>query len=349
MKHKQLLQRICLLLLAMICHSVQMHAYAPEHYYVGTRIIDNYPTGKGSAYINEYEARTLEHDGITYFSRYTSDAGGYVSYNISTSDVVKGWAVSRFSEGNYSNNTLYVQASTDHLETKFYSVTAIWKAQLYDDPDNENYVALTDLSAGFLDQTCDAEVFRTLSPNYLNPICLPFDYEPDGWEVYMYNGDYLDGETLTLKFSSYNGPLKAGVPYLVKPKQEVTSMYALDCDLIQEGGVVMGNYYDFIGNITPTRVQEGDIYVSTSNTLKRCTKEGGFALKCYRAYFQKKSNAADVKSLSIQVDGQTTPIEDILMDEGNGTDAIYDLSGRRLREKPRQGAYIQNGRKRLVK
>ena len=48
----------------------------------------------------------------------------------------------------------------------------------------------------------------------------------------------------------------------------------------------------------------------------------------------------------------TTGISDLVRSDEKseaGQDALYDLSGRRLEQKPQKGIYIQNGKKVLVK
>jgi len=351
MKQKQLQERLCLLVLSLVFFSVQMNA-SSKTYWAAIRIGENSPTGKGTVYVSGSDREETE-NGYKYYARKAYEKEVDVDYKISTGNVQKGWALSRFSEGTLNGNTLVVKVSNSDKEVRHYVLTAYWKAMLYDNPGNENYVAYDDQTAGFVGSTQDVEMNRPLSASHYSPLCLPFDYTPpSGWEIYCYEGDEVQNGVDILKFKKQtDGSLKAGWPYLVKPGKDVTTISAQSVYCKADPGTFLGTNFDFVGNFVPVTVNAGDVYVSTSSTtpLKRSINEKGFTLNPYRAYLQRRSNSANVKSVSIQMDGRTTPIDEILLDEGSEDAAIYDLSGRRLARKPAHGVYIQNGKKYFVK
>ncbi len=356
MSQTRLLKRLYLLAFSLIFFSGQMHAFipwVPESYVGGITIKDYDPTGKGTVYVSDYDPLFYE-EGDIYYWKSTTDKGGDLNFTVGSNDVIKGWAISRFSDGTLNGSTLTVKAPTDDKKEAKYDLTVYWKAMLYDNPENNNYVAYSDEKAGFAGSACDVDMDRRLSSNYYNPVCLPFIYAPPSdWEVFKYVGEDVTSDAITLKFERNVGPMVAGTPYLVKPGSTVTTIAVKNIYLTGTANSSNGQYYDFVGNFDPVTVNAGDVYISTSSEtpLKISNNENGFTLKPYRAYLRKKSSAAGAKSLSISfdVDGQATPIEDIPLDEGPDNAAIYDLNGRRLNEKPAHGIYIQNGKKYFAK
>lgn len=72
----------------------------------------------------------------------------------------------------------------------------------------------------------------------------------------------------------------------------------------------------------------------------------GASLASYRAYLELPENV-DAASLSVEHRGETTTIENLQSKE-NGS-AIYDLSGRKLKEMPKSGIVIMNNKKIYIK
>ena len=71
----------------------------------------------------------------------------------------------------------------------------------------------------------------------------------------------------------------------------------------------------------------------------------GGTINAFRAFFEPSTpNAAKAKAISI--DGETTDINDIIInDQKLGEQVIYNLNGQRLNNSERGGLYIINGKK----
>lgn len=126
-------------------------------------------------------------------------------------------------------------------------------------------------------------------------------------------------------------------------------------------GYIYSEYYPttatfYIGQY-PGKCSSSRTYtISQAFRYKRTTDSGDTEdAKAVFVFRVKPGSAASVNLVSIDYDEEkATAIQNIAVDDTNGSltqndNAIYDLSGRRLRVKPAHGLYIQNGKKFYVK
>jgi hypothetical protein len=169
----------------------------------------------------------------------------------------------------------------------------------------------------------------------------------------------VDGTTL--KFDESVQAVTAGEPFLISGVTKTGPFVAKGVtDITTESSKSVGGI-DFIGtyaNMGSTPFTTKDyFFVTKSNKLTRVSRDGmKMVLKGYRAYFH-DSSAAGAKSFTVSIgDSEATGIDDINGEEGNHD--VYDLQGRKVasdlpwpeaKRLLRQGVYIVNGKRMIVK
>lgn len=169
----------------------------------------------------------------------------------------------------------------------------------------------------------------------------------------------VDGTVL--KFDETTQAVTGGVPFLISGVTKTWPFVAKGVtDITTESSKNVGGI-DFIGtytNMGSTAFTTKDyFFVATSDKLTRVSRNGmKMVLKGYRAYFH-DSSAAGAKSFTVSIgDSETTGIDDINGEEGSHD--VYDLQGRKVasdlpwseaKRLLRQGVYIVNGKRMIVK
>ena len=178
------------------------------------------------------------------------------------------------------------------------------------------------------------------------------------------NGEIDEMKMEVIKITDENATLLANHPYLIRPKNEDAKAFSitlydvtlfaaqevtLDCTSMYTKFEVTGSYRrrtvaDLEGKLVLSGA--GEWITMTEGTMNPCrliltiTSREGSPVKI---------SPAAAKSICIvtrgEIDG-TTGIEGV---EYESTDAIYDLSGRRVNEITKAGVYVVNGKKVLVK
>lgn len=178
------------------------------------------------------------------------------------------------------------------------------------------------------------------------------------------NGEIDEMKMEVIKITDENATLLANHPYLIRPKNEAAKAFSitlydvtlfaaqevtLDCTSMYTKFEVTGSYRrrgveDLEGKLVLSGA--GEWITMTVGTMNPCrliltiTSREGSPVKI---------SPAAAKSICIvtrgEIDG-TTGIEGV---EYESTDAIYDLSGRRVNEITKAGVYVVNGKKVLVK
>ena len=147
-------------------------------------------------------------------------------------------------------------------------------------------------------QQCALDFFRPLQSGMYNTICLPFDLNvnnlPDGHPykgatIMEFNGVTIanpDGEeVLELNFTSTNGQITAGTPYLIQPEYDVPGVVSFDVVTFRQGVTaesVSKSDVTFAGVLGKQALEEGQLLVVANNRLAEST--GGTMLG-FRAYF----------------------------------------------------------------
>ncbi len=221
----------------------------------------------------------------------------------------------------------------------------------------------------------DVRVKRTIKANSWSTLVLPFEMTGDqvkrvlGEDILMI--DFAGYETteddegnivaIQVNFNSLdvNDGMEANHPYVVKVSSPVTEWTLDGVDITVEDEPT-------VAAIKRTKKQWSELvgtYVAQTQVPSTCLflnnnlfwySTGATKMKGYRAYFDFYDVLTDIEdayaiNIRFNIDGETTEIDNVL-ELKDITDAIYDLSGRRVnRQYARKGVYIVNGKKVLIK
>ena len=211
----------------------------------------------------------------------------------------------------------------------------------------------------------NALVYRTGLGSGWGTMVLPYSMTAEqlkdafGDGVKVANLTAVDGTTL--KFDESVQAVTAGEPFLISGVTKTGPFVAKGVtDIATESSKNVGGI-DFIGtytNMGSTPFTTKDyFFVTNSNKLTRVSRDGmKMVLKGYRAYFH-DSSAAGAKSFTVSIgDSEATGIDDINGEEESHD--VYDLQGRKVasdlpwseaKRLLRQGVYIVNGKRMIVK
>ncbi len=218
---------------------------------------------------------------------------------------------------------------------------------------NENQTNST-LLAAHDGESVNLTLTRALTSGTWNTICLPFDLAEAAdaiGEVRIAALTGYDATANTLEFTTVTD-IEAGKPYLIYPTGTTASNIVLNGVEVTNTTVPVtyGNY-TFTPVFDPTELQKDDktsLFLGSGNTLyyPNVTAE----MKAFRAYF--KTNGAQSAPAKVQVDGQTTGITSVDLNNSASSDIYYDLSGRRigsLSDMFQKGIYVKEGSKVIIK
>ena len=196
---------------------------------------------------------------------------------------------------------------------------------------------------------------RTFSKDYYNTLTLPFNVEEKqiknifGESVDIEEYYSMDGTTLHFKTSN---DIKTGVPYLIKPTEDVVEPTFTNVILgnLSNGSTVTFNNYSFVPNLFPTTLSNDktDIYFGIDGKL-HYPSASNFMLFGTRAYLKFPQGASAKIAFNEDVVSHiiTTPDNGI-----NTIHTIYNLNGQRMTKSVSslpKGIYIINGTKKIVK
>ena len=237
---------------------------------------------------------------------------------------------------------------------------------VFDDANSVDYTFTGEKTVGTLTYK------RTLIEGIWNALYLPFEIDVkelvENYDIAYYNQMHSYDSDNNGSFDSYemevayitSGTLRANYPYFIRPKN------AEDCEL------------EYVANdVTLSPAVEKKIQTSsvaniftlsgTHKAMNASELAGCYAisvdgdwsatagLKAHRLYLKIEENdnspfaTTRAKSIRIVVAGETDGTTGIEGVEYESTEAIYDLSGRRVQETVKGGIYIVNGKKVLVK
>lgn len=195
------------------------------------------------------------------------------------------------------------------------------------------------------------DVERTLATGMWNTLCLPFDIY--GFSSIVASAQLAeftgyDTATNTLEFSSVED-LKAGVPYLVLPTEEVDNIHIQGATISSQLTTVSHGTYDMVGIFDPTTLHAGDegiLFLGPHNTLRYPNVTND--LKAFRAYFRTTSDAP----ANICIDGITSDIRIATLDDSREPEHIYNVSGQLVgtsKQQLQKGVYVSRGNKVIIK
>ena len=301
---------------------------------------------------------------------FTGTSGELFTINITADDALEvGTTIqATLTEVNFSTTS-----AEETLESVTFNITI-------DEPD-DGRVLLDETSTTAPEasgEPVDVRVRRAIKANEWSTICLPFTMTEaqtkaafgDDVQLAMFSDwsseeDEDDDEIIVgieISFSSVDvaDGIEANTPLLIKVTNKVDefTVDGVTIDPEEEPSVMIKHGTKkrdpesyMIGTYQAETVLDNLTLFLNGNKFWYST--GKTKMKAYRAYFNIYDILTEVEDayaavkMAIDVDGTTTHVEGINMNDGEG--AVYDMSGRRVSKPSQRGIYIVNGQKVLVK
>lgn len=221
-------------------------------------------------------------------------------------------------------------------------------------------------------EAADVTLKRTIKANQWNTICLPFSATGEqvkaafgddvelaaftAWESEKDDDEVIVGINVTFTTTDVEDGIEANTPMLIRVSNIVTTatfegvtLEPEDEPVVQVGKKASQRGY-FYGTYIAMLVPEENVFISGN---KFWYSTGASTIKGYRGYFEFRDvldayyDATAVK-YNFFVDGDETLVKDIVnVESSNGT--LFDLSGRKVTKPAKNGLYIVNGKKKIVK
>lgn len=180
-----------------------------------------------------------------------------------------------------------------------------------------------------------------LTAGNFGTMCLPFGGKVSGAELYAIEAKQMDGEEVKSISLVKVEKAVAGQPYIFKATgTELVVKYEGDAEVTPPSEGVNG----LVGSLEAKNVDEG-MYLISGNQVKKVGSAGGH-IKANRCYINMANvpNAPASAGAFIFSFGNGTDAIQAIKAGNSGTNAIYDLSGRRVKA-AKKGLYIVNGKK----
>ena len=207
-------------------------------------------------------------------------------------------------------------------------------------------------------------LYRQLTANMWNAICLPFDMDDakmkalfgDGYKLRSFSGVKKEGGDVTLMFDEAEA-IKAGKPYIVLPTKTVERDAVVVISNVTltnaDPKKVTFDGYTFQGIYAPKSFTKGDKsirFIGSGN--KFYYPNSTTPMRAFRAYFTLPTGTTEAKvGMSFDEDmGVATGI--VAVDGGAVDGRIYSMSGQYVGTSTQglpRGLYIRDGRKFVVK
>jgi len=204
------------------------------------------------------------------------------------------------------------------------------------------------------------QINRTLSKDYWNTLCLPFNVNKESVNLLLNNPELkeftkeVDGTTM--KFRNADS-IKAGIPYIIKPSKDVVNptfcnviITAIEPKTITDES---GNY-SFIGTYSPTELKTDgtELFLGDKDYLYKPFANDK-TINGMRAFFRIKNNISQARQsqYSISIDETTfISLPNINTTPLSTQEKIYTLDGRQVHSTHnlKAGIYIKNGKKLYV-
>ena len=203
------------------------------------------------------------------------------------------------------------------------------------------------------------QVTRTLSKDYWNTFCLPFDVDEDSVKLHLNNPKLreftgkVNGTTMLFKDTT---AIKAGVPYIIKPTKDVVNPIFRNVVITAvEPKEIADNTgtYAFVGAYSPTELKTDgtELFLGDKDYLYKPLKDDN-KIKGMRAIFRIKDASQTKQSqYGISIDGTTTiTLPNTKNIPSTTQEKIYTLDGRQVHSTHnlKSGIYIKNGKKLYV-
>ena len=198
--------------------------------------------------------------------------------------------------------------------------------------------------------TVNVNLTRSLSNQYWNTFCVPFDISAEKINTIFGEGTLIteftgvDGTTMKLTATD---AVVAGKPYLIKPANNVVNPSFNDVKITAAvPSKVSFEGYSFTGVYEPTAISTDGtgLFVTSTGVLSKPADDTKNTIKGMRAYITVPSGTA--AKLSIM--GTTTSVEKIAVGNGNDTDKVYNINGQLIDGKAK-GIVVKKGKKFVAK
>jgi hypothetical protein len=233
--------------------------------------------------------------------------------------------------------TIYATAATKNVASEFIDYATV---SLNEATDNSSVISENN------GEYVNAALTRTLKTGGWNTFCVPFDTKIEGTPLAGASVLGLAGIDGNVYSFAKVDSLKAGEPYLVKPKADIANPTFTGVKMNNTLREYKGDY-DFLGTYSPMTIDDTKTtyFLGGDGNLK-LAKENT-TLNGLRAYF--KVSSANGAKPALIIDGETiTAIDDVEAEPESGTNAVYSVSGMYMGNDINalpSGVYIVNGKK----
>lgn len=195
-------------------------------------------------------------------------------------------------------------------------------------------------------------VNRTLSSEYWNTFCVPFDLSAEkiasvfgNATITKYSGTTEDG---VMNFSKVS-TMERGVPYLIKPETTVENPTFTGISLINIDAKAIGTDYQFVGTYSPVELATDgtELFIGKTGNLF-IPAEGKNKINGMRAYIKL---ASATQSAKICINGGLVTAIDGVELEGMDNVKVFNLNGQCVGNSVKglkKGLYIVNGKKLMI-
>ncbi|BAU16921.1 conserved hypothetical protein [Prevotella intermedia] len=223
----------------------------------------------------------------------------------------------------------------------------------------DNSTAITN-NKGIKDNSI--QINRTLSKDYWNTFCLPFDVNEESVKLLLNNPELKDFsgkiDGTTMKFRDAK-EIKAGIPYIIKPAKDVVNpIFRNVIVTATEPKIITDNQlknYSFIGTYSPTelKIDGTELFLGDKDYLYKPFANDK-TINGMRAFFRIKNNTSQARQsqYNIAIDETTfISLPNISITPPSTQEKIYTLDGRQVRSTHnlKAGIYIKNGKKLYVR
>lgn len=180
---------------------------------------------------------------------------------------------------------------------------------------------------------------RDVTSGNFGTLCLPYGGTISGATLYAIEGKQMEnGEVKSISLMEVD-KVEAGKPYIFQATSEKLVVY-------YEGNIqaTAGNDNGLLGSYNGIAVEAGK-YVISNNTVKKCGANSKIGKnRCYIDMDNVAEMPASAAALIISFNDNTTDAIESIEANADSRNAIYDLSGRRVKT-AQKGLYIVNGKK----
>ena len=270
-----------------------------------------------------------------------ADAVSYKAMTMSTEGI---WNLLTTDGTDIDPFTAYVQTSTSSAATANVASEFIDYVTVALDEATDNSSVISENNGEYV----NAALTRTLKTEGWNTFCVPFDTKIEGSPLAGASVLGLAGIDGNVYNFAKVDSLKAGEPYLVKPKAEnIVNPTFSGVKMNKTLREYKDGDYDFLGTYSPMTIDgtKTTYFLGSDGNLK-LAKENT-TLNGLRAYF--KVSSANGAKPALLIDGETiTAIEEVEAEPTSSSNAVYSVNGIYMGDDINSlpsGVYIVNGKK----